>query len=357
MVASSEITTQLKSYARSLGFSLVGIACAEKADTYGEFRDWLEQQFHGSMGYMQRRADAYQSPAGVMPDSVSVVMLGVNYDNLAEQNVETGQGKIARYARGGHDYHDILRDKLYLLAQELKRLVPGCRTRGTVDTAPLLERDFARKAGLGWIGKNTMLINKHQGSYLFLASLLTDVELVVDTPHETSHCGSCTRCLQACPTDAFVTPYVLDARRCISYLTIEQRHEPTDESLRPYLSDWIFGCDICQEVCPWNRRNLVASMTEFKAREDLEQLDLVVLLNMSEEIFHERFKNTPMMRPGRAALLRNAAMVAGNQKLVTALPALSALTADEHESELLREAATWAIEQINSATQVSQWVL
>ncbi len=338
---------ELKAFAQSIGFSLIGITRAEEAETYGAFRDWLNQQFHGSMSYLERRAEAYRSPEGVMVGAMSIVMLGANYQNSNEEHATSeGFGKIARYARGGFDYHDVLREKLSELSKHLKRLVPGCRTRNVVDTAPLLERDYARKAGLGWIGKNTMLINKHQGSYVFLSALLTDASLEIDAPHSTSHCGSCTRCLEACPTDAFVAPHVLDARKCISYLTIEHRSAPIETDLRPQLSDWIFGCDICQEVCPWNRRSLAESMPAFRAQDDLERLDLIEILGMNDEDFTKHFEGTPMMRPGRIALQRTAAILAGNQRLQSAKTLLQKLSRDD--SSILKEAAAWAIEQINS---------
>ena len=180
-------------------------------------------------------------------------MLAANYRTTDPSPPAPLAGRVSWYAWNDADYHALLRERLAKLADFLHEQRPGCRTRGTIDTAPLLERDFARAAGLGWFGKNTMLINKRQGSWIFLAGLLTDVDLVPDEPHETSHCGTCTRCLDACPTEAFPEPYVLDARKCIAYLTIELSGAiPADA--RESMGEWLFGCDICQDVCPWNKK-------------------------------------------------------------------------------------------------------
>jgi epoxyqueuosine reductase len=224
--------------------------------------------------------------------------------------------------------------------------VPGCRGRAVVDTAPLLERDFARRAGLGWFGKNTMLIDKRLGSYFFLAGLLLDIEFAPDRPHETSHCGRCTACLDACPTQAFVGPGVLDSRRCISYLTIELRG-PIPEELRRPMGDWLFGCDICQEVCPWNRKAPLATDPELKPRPELEGLDPSELLTLSEGRFRRRFRGTALLRAKRSGLLRNAAIVLGNSGTPAALPALRRALQDP--DPIVRDAVEWAIAQITRA--------
>lgn len=220
-----------------------------------------------------------------------------------------------------------MRERLKSLADFLHEQRPGCRTRGCVDTAPLLERDFAKLAGLGWFGKNTMLLNKRLGSFFFLAALLTDIELSPDEPHHTSHCGTCTRCLDACPTDAFVEPYVLDARKCISYLTIELRDQPIPTELRSQMGEWIFGCDVCQDVCPWNRKAPASNEPAFVAREQLHPVDLEWLLSLDEAGFEAAFAGTPMHRTGRAALLRNAAIALGNSRDMKALAGVGASAA------------------------------
>ncbi len=284
----------------------------------------------------------------------SVVMVGLNYavadssDESAIRNPQSAIGRVARYARGP-DYHDVLRDRLKQLLAWLQQERPGCHGRGVVDTAPLLERDFARRAGLGWVGKNTMLLNKRLGSYLFLGALLLDLELRPDEPFTAHHCGTCTACLDACPTQAFVGPGLLDARRCISYLTIELRTD-VPEDLRPSLGDWVFGCDVCQEVCPWNRKAPAA--TAFPVRADLEALDLTELLGLSEAEFQQRFRGTALTRTRRAGLLRNAALVLGNRGDEAALPALRGALDDV--APLVREAARWAIARIEERRALSK---
>jgi epoxyqueuosine reductase len=250
--------------------------------------------------------------------------------------------RIARYALGP-DYHDVLRDKLKQLLAWLQEEAPGCRGRGVVDTAPLLERDYARRAGLGWFGKNTMLLHPKLGSYFFLGALLLDIELQADAPFSTSHCGTCTACLDACPTEAFVGPGVLDSRRCISYLTIELRGA-IDAELRPGMGDWLFGCDICQEVCPWNRKAPAAK--EFTPHSELLAVDPVGLLSMDENEFRRRFRHTALWRSKRAGLVRNAAIVLGNTADATALPALHRAMSDT--DPVVREAVAWAIAAIQA---------
>ena len=216
----------------------------------------------------------------------------------------------------------------------------SCTTRGVVDTAPLLERDFARLAGLGWFGKNTMLINKRAGSWLLLAGLLTDLELEADTPHETAHCGTCTRCLDVCPTDAFPEPYVHDARKCISYLTIELK-TPIPLELRDGVGEWLFGCDLCQDVCPWNRKAPQSDEPAFQPQPDLDPADGVAILRMTREEFDARFAQTPLERPGFDGLRRNAAIVLGNRGDSSAIPVL--IEALQDSSPLVRGAAAWSL--------------
>jgi epoxyqueuosine reductase len=327
------LTSTLRTEARRLGFELVGIAPAVTPRGLHHFLDWLERGHAGQMHYLERREEAYEHPRHVLDGVRSVVMLGINYNTEAPSrrndhereeaspagaervtinaNAPLAPARVARYAQGRADYHDVIREKLRALARFLKREAPGCRARGIVDTAPLLERDFARLAGLGWFGKNTMLINKQLGSWFFLAALLTDVALEPDAPHTASHCGTCTRCLDACPTSAFVEPYVLDARRCISYLTIEHRG-PIPDDLRAGMGDWLFGCDICQEVCPWNRKAPVSSEPAFAPRAELTGIDAASLLALTEIEFCRRFGDTALARPGREGLVRNAAIVTDN---------------------------------------------
>jgi epoxyqueuosine reductase len=346
-LATPALEDRLKQQARALGFELVGIAPATEADHFEQFLDWLAQDYAGDMDYLHRHAAAHRHPAAILPEVRSVIMVGMNYKPAAEPNPPP-QGRIARYARGA-DYHDVLRTRLKQLLAWLQTEAPGCAGRAVVDTAPLLERDFARRAGLGWFGKNTMLLNKGLGSYFFLGALLVNLPLRADAPHDTAHCGTCTACLDACPTQAFPAPGQLDARRCISYLTIELRG-PVPDDLRPPMGDWLFGCDVCQEVCPWNRKAPAATEPAFAPWPELEALDLLELLTLSEEDFRRRFRGTALTRPKRAGLLRNAALMLGNRGDPAALPALERAAADQ--DAVVRDAARWAAERIRQRIQV-----
>jgi epoxyqueuosine reductase len=336
----------VKQEALRIGFDLVGIVPAAAPATLTEFHDWLRKGFDGEMGYLSRREEAYAHPRHVLPAVRSVVMLAVNYRTAEPAPPAPGNGRVSRYAWNDGDYHGLIRERLAKLADFLHQKRPGCHTRGVVDTAPLLERDFARSAGLGWFGKNTLLINKRQGSWLFLAGLLTDVDLEPDAPHETAHCGTCTRCLEACPTQAFPAPYVLDARKCIAYLTIEL-DGPIPVDLREGVGEWLFGCDICQDVCPWNKKSPVKNDAAFRPRADLNPADLILLLDLDDEAFARRFGATALARPGRAGVLRNAAIVLGNQRDEPAVPALCRSLGDV--DPVVRGAAAWALGQIGGA--------
>jgi epoxyqueuosine reductase len=348
----ADLAQVLRERAREIGFELVGIAPAVSPAGVGPLHDWLSKGFAGEMSYMPRRKDAYSHPEHVLPGVKSVILVGLNYSdrswNASCESSGEGEslpgGRVAKYASGSLDYHDVLKKRLKSLAAELHSLRPGCRTRSVVDTAPLLERDFARLAGLGWFGKNTMLINKREGSWFFLGALLTDVELPADEPHNTAHCGTCTRCLEACPTDAFPEPYVLDATRCISYLTIELRGQPIPTDLREGMGDWLFGCDICQDVCPWNRKAPESTVEQFRPVEDITPASLIGLLSLNETEFRKRFRKTPLFRPGRSGLLRNAAIVAGNSGDSRFVSALTTALSDD--DVLIRGSAAWALGEI-----------
>lgn len=339
------LATEIKQQALRLGLELVGIAPVSEPETWSQFQDWLQRGYAGQMDYMYRQARARSHPSQVFPEARSVIMVGLNYKpkQLASQvRLSDRSGRVSCYA-WGRDYHRVLRRKLRELLRWLKTRVPECQGRAVVDSAPLLERDFARRAGLGWFGKNTMLIHRRLGSFFFLGALLVNLELPPDPPLETSHCGSCTACLEACPTHALVSPHVLDARRCISYLTIELRG-PIPAELRPAMGDWVFGCDICQEVCPWNRKAPVAISPELQPRADLIALDLTQLFFLSEAEFRDKFAGTALLRARREGLLRNAAIVLGNRKDPSAIPALRQGLHDR--SPLVRGAVAWALGQI-----------
>jgi epoxyqueuosine reductase len=338
----SSLESRLKDQARALGFDLVGIAPAEPADGFDKLQDWLDKGYAGDMDYMHRHGDARRHPHSILPGVRCVVMVGLNYNPWPEACAKQSSGKIARYAQGD-DYHDVLRAKLKSLLHWVQAEVPGCAGRAVVDTAPLLERDYARRAGLGWFGKNTMLLNTRLGSYFFLGALLLDLELGPDAPFATRHCGTCTACLDACPTDAFIGPGVLDSRRCISYLTIELRG-PIAPELREGIGDWLLGCDVCQEVCPWNRKAPFAREPAFETRVDLRAIELSELFGLDEAEFRRRFKRTALYRARRSGLLRNAAIVLGNTGDRSALPALERARTDA--DPVVREAAEWAIARI-----------
>lgn len=334
------LTAAIKARARQLGFALVGVCPALRPPGLERFDQWLAAGYAGQMHYLPQRRAAYEHPRHVLEGVRSLVMLGLPYRTTTTLQPAAGQGKVSCYAWGAVDYHDLIHDKLRQLAAVVRQQVPTARVRGVVDTAPLLEREFAQLAGLGWIGKNTLLLNKPAGSYFFLAALLTDQPLAYDAPYTADHCGSCRACLEACPTDAFPEPYVLDATRCISYLTIELQG-PIPRALRPGVGDWLFGCDVCQEVCPWNRRSEVAAEAGFQPAGGSHPVDLAELFFLDEAAFRGRFRHVPLWRARRRGLLRNAAIVLGNQRAVAAT---AALLHGLHDPEpLVRGAAAWAL--------------
>ncbi len=356
----TSLTEQLKSQAHELGFVLCGVTLAAAPRRLQSFHAWLEAGYAGEMHYLSERREAYAHPQHVLDGCRSILMLAIPYSPLDPARTNTTQSdttdsslklaKVARYAQGSIDYHDIIHARLNALRGWLLEEEPQAAVRGVVDTAPLLERELAAAAGLGWIGKNTLLLNRQWGSTFFLAALLTDVELQPDDPDEHSYCGTCTACLDACPTRAFPAPYVLDANRCISYLTIEHR-EDIDAELREQLAGWVFGCDICQEVCPWNhhgRKFFQPELVEpaFTPRDDLAQFDVLEVLELTDEQFRQRFRHTPLWRAKRRGLLRNAILIVGTRKLSSAHAALVRLSRDPEP--LIQHAAQWALKQIES---------
>jgi epoxyqueuosine reductase len=341
------IEDRLKAKTREMGFELAGIAPATSADNFERYREWLDRGYAGEMGYLHRHAEARHHPNSILEGVRSVLMLGMTYvssspsPHRAMGRGEGSSARVAKYAQSP-DYHEYLWDKLNHLGAWLAAEMPGAQSRGVVDTAPLLERDFARRAGLGWIGKNTMLLSKQHGSFFVLAALLTTLELEPDSAHASDHCGTCTACLEACPTSAFPEPGVLDARRCVSYLTIELKSSIPEE-LRPGVGDWLFGCDVCQDVCPWNHRPNLSPGLPF--RPDLTAIDPIELLALSPEELRRRFKGTALRRASWRGLLRNAAIVLGNREDANALPALRA--AMRWDDPVVREACEWAMARIN----------
>lgn len=304
-----ELGRQIKVHAQELGFDLVGIAPLGPVETAAYFDEWIAAGYAGEMAYLERGAEKRHDNRRPFEGVTSAVVVGMNYGGTQPS------GPIARYARGD-DYHDVMTAKLDALHQWIEVEV-GREIRGKayVDTGPILERDLARRAGLGWFGKNTNLINPELGSFFFIGSLLLDIELHPDAPFQLDRCGTCTRCLDACPTNAFVAPRVLDATRCISYLTIEQRG-PIAETLREAIGERLYGCDTCQDVCPWNVKFARdATESAFTAREVVADKDARTLateiLTMSPEEFRTAFRRSPMKRAKLAGLQRNARVVVG----------------------------------------------
>ena len=340
------ITDRLKSKARRLGFQSAGVCPAVTPSGIHRFLEWLSRGYAGEMAYLTNRTTAYHHPNSVLDGTRSLLMLAMAYSPREPKPPVFGEGRVSRYAYGALDYHDLIHSRLKQLKSTVQSLIPGCRARGVVDTAPLLEREFARLAGLGWIGKNTLLINPKAGSYFFLAALLVDQELDYDPANDHDYCGTCRACLDACPTQAFPEPYVLDARRCISYLNIELR-ESVPRGLRSEVGDWLFGCDVCQEVCPWNRRAPDTQEPEFEAVDALNPADLSGLFGMDDGVFRRRFRGTPFWRARRRGILRNAALVLGNQRATKSIPTLGHGLHDDEP--VVRAACAWALGRFRDA--------
>ena len=338
------LAAALRAEALRLGFSRTGIASTDPSArdpaVHRAFREWIERGLAGPMtdwlaGHEQLRRD----PEGMLPGVRSVVMLATDHPLPGSRPPAPGIGRVAAYARGD-DYHWLLRGRVNRLVAWLERRVPGCRARGVVDSAPFSEREFAWLAGLGWFGKNCMLIDPSAGSYFLLTALLTDLVLPVDSPIRVDHCGTCTACLDACPTDAFVAPRVLDAAKCLSAVTIEQRGAVA-EPLRAAADDRVFGCDVCQEVCPWNRHAPGSAEPALLPRGGEEGLGLADLLTLDDDAFRARFRGSAILRAKRGGMRRSAAIALGNRPDPAALPAL--LAALDDPDGAVRGAVAWAL--------------
>jgi epoxyqueuosine reductase len=340
-MTTAELSQRLKAEALRLGFDRAGIAPAVSAPGHDRFLDWLRAGHAAGMTYLERQAEARRHPDRLLEGIRSIVMVSVVYGHPAAEADAPHKGKIARYARGP-DYHRVLWDRLDELLQWLFAVLPGTRGRAVVDTAPLLERDFARLAGLGWIGKNTMLLDRKVGSFTFLGALLVDCELVPDEPHAADHCGTCTRCLDACPTDAFAGPYQLDARRCISYWTIEHKG-PIPGEFAGELDGWVFGCDVCQDVCPWNRKAPVGRMARLEDHTSETLPDLIEWLDRDADAWRVALKGSALRRAKRSGLVRNAALVLGQRRVAEAEAALTRRLLDADEEPAVKAAAAWAL--------------
>lgn len=326
--------------AHQLGFSLVGVTSARPPESFAKFQEWIAHGRQAGMSYLAterslaRRAD----PRQILNECQSILVLAVPY--FAPQNTSGG---VAAYA-WGEDYHEVLQPRLQALVRYLEEMVGhSVPNRWYTDTGPILERDIARRAGLGWIGKNSMLINPQKGSYFLLAEILLGIALPVDDPFYSDHCGNCTRCLESCPTGCILPDRTLDAGRCISYLTIENKGEIPD-GLREYVGDWLFGCDICQQVCPWNRFAPGEGDTSFAARPGIPPKNPAEELHLSAEAFNRKFRGSPVKRAKRRGYLRNAATVLGNRGTEAGIKSLT-LALQDSES-LVRQHAAWALGKI-----------
>lgn len=341
-----DLKQRIKNKARQLGFFLAGVTTPEPPPHYSVFEKWIAQGHHGTMNYLAeersriRRAD----PRAVLPGCKSILVLATPYSPPSREEGIRNKGEVAAYA-WGDDYHDVLPARMQELVQFIEEQTgEPIRNRWYTDTGPILERDLAQRAGIGWIGKNTCLIHPKHGSYFLLSEILLALELEPDPPFVTDHCGTCRRCIEACPTDCILPDRTLDASRCISYLTIELKEDIPME-LREKMGDWVFGCDICQKVCPWNR---FASEGDAAFGNKNPLHALTEELDISTQEFNRRFKQSPVKRAKRRGYLRNVAVALGNMGDMHALPVLQKAVNDEEP--MVREHAKWAIEKID------QWV-
>jgi epoxyqueuosine reductase len=349
-VSQLNLTEAVKAEARRLGFTLAGVTTPDPPEHYAVFERWLDAGRHGEMGYLatersrQRRLD----PRQILPECRSILALGIGYPPSSTPQGSLGDpppsphGRVASYA-WGTDYHEVLPSRLQALVDfieaEVGHPIPHCYY---TDSGPLLERELAQRAGLGWIGKNTCLIHPRLGSFFFLAEILLGVDLLPDPPFASDHCGACRRCLEACPTHCILPDRTLDARRCISYLTIELKGAiPFD--LRPQVGDWVFGCDICQQICPWNRRFAQSpGDPQFAPHPGIPLPDLSQELALSPAAFSQKFRRSPVKRGKRRGYLRNVAVSLGNTADPEAIPALETALIREAEP-LIRAHAAWAL--------------
>jgi len=340
----SPLVQDIKVWSRELGFADLGIADVALAEDEAWLRDWLAQGQHGEMAYMASHGDKRSRPAELIPGTVRVITVRMDYGTDADgdswQTLADGErAYVARYALG-RDYHKVMRNRLQKLCDRIEGSIGSFGYRAFVDSAPVLERALARNAGLGWIGKNACLINKEHGSWFFLGEIYTDLPLPIDTP-ATAHCGTCTRCIDICPTKAIIAPNRIDARRCISYLTIELKGSIPEE-FRTAIGNRIFGCDDCQLVCPWNKFAKRHDEPDFRARNDLDRATLVELFTWSEDEFLKRTEGSAIRRTGYEGWLRNIAVALGNApsniKVIAALESRK-----NHASDIVREHVAWAL--------------
>lgn len=340
------LTASIREWAMELGFQQLGITDVDLREDEARLDAYLAAGYHGEMAYMASHGSKRSRPDELVPGTVRVISVRMDYlpedTQMVQVLAQPEQAYISRYALG-RDYHKLIRKRLQTLAEKISEVTGPFGYRAFVDSAPVLEKPLARKAGLGWVGKNTLILNRQAGSWFFLGELFVDLPLPMDEPHARDHCGSCSACLEVCPTQAFVGDKILDARRCISYLTIELK-DAIPEELRPLIGNRVFGCDDCQLVCPWNRFAKSTQEDDFQPRHRLDNSSLVELFMWTEEQFLKRTQGSPIRRTGYERWLRNLAVGLGNAP--TTIPVLEALKARlAYPSELVQEHVRWALEQ------------
>lgn len=335
---------QIRAWASELGFADAGITCADTGPHAERLQQWLKAGYHGDMAYMADHGDKRYTPDSLVPGTTRVISVRMDYlpapDNPKQVLTNRETAYVTRYALG-RDYHKLMRKRLATLAAKIDSAVSGYDYRAFVDSAPVLERGLAQRAGLGWIGKNNMLIHPRAGSFFFLGEIFTSAPLPVDQAFDSQHCGSCSACLEVCPTDAFVGAHLLDARRCISYLTIELKG-PIPEELRSKMGNRVFGCDDCQLVCPWNKFSKPTTEKDFQPRHGLDNSELATLFLWTEEQFLKRTEGSAIRRTGYEGWLRNLAVGLGNAP--STIPVIEALKQRaDFPSEMVREHVHWAL--------------
>lgn len=344
------LTQRIQARARELGFELVGIIPAAQSETITRYQQWVENGYAGKMHYLEKHLPLKADVRQLLTEAKSVICLAMNYYTLDPPEglaADPGRGQISRYA-WGDDYHGLIRERLLKLVGFIKQTAEDeLKTRVCVDTAPIIEREYAQKAGIGWIGKNTNVIHWRSGSWYFLSEILVNIALESETPTLRGSCGTCTRCIEECPTDAIIEPNLLDSRLCISYLTIELK-ESIPKELRPKMGNLIFGCDICQEVCPWNSKAVPTAEPAFRPRHGNLAPKLLSLIGMTQQEFSRRFKGSPIKRAKRRGFLRNVLVAIGNWGERRAVPALEDALADDES--LIRSHAAWALGNIGGET-------
>ncbi|MBA1241183.1 tRNA epoxyqueuosine(34) reductase QueG [Pseudomonas japonica] len=350
----TELASSIKDWGRELGFQQVGISGLSLGEHEQHLQRWLDAGHHGEMDYMAAHGSKRWRPEELVPGTLRVISVRMDYlpgdTRMAERLAQPEKAYISRYALG-RDYHKVVRKRLQQLAERISAVIGPFGYRAFVDSAPVLEKAIAEQAGLGWIGKNTLVLNRKAGSYFFLGELFVDLPLPTDPPQASEHCGKCHACLDICPTNAFIGPYQLDARRCISYLTIEYKGS-IPEDLRPLIGNRVFGCDDCQLVCPWNRFARPTTEGDFTPRHGLDNAELAALFRWDEQTFLSHTEGSPLRRAGYERWLRNLAVGLGNAP--TTIAVVEALRARlGHPSALVREHVEWALGRHGEAVAVT----